>query len=429
MSKDNITSSDENEQEKTAGRRNPFRKRDGNVIEVGGSEEAAERNARVKKTAGMRKKITAVIILILIAGGLLAYYIFTNREYKGYKVLYSNETVYETNAEYKEFGGNLLKYTPDGVSYINANGDTVWTAGVDMKAPIAETSGNYAVVADKGGNLVRVFNTEGAVSEVTMPYTICDIDVANQGAFAVVLENDKTNYINMYSSTGDKIYEMQTSIDKSGYPIDISISDNGQKLFTSYFFMEGVDTKINLAAYNFGEVGQNANADRMVGGFVFEDEIIPKVEFISNDMVVAFSDSHIMIYAMREKPSEQAKIAYNNEIQSVFYSNDFIGTVEKNQNTDQGKYLMKVYDLKGNLQFSYPFSMDYDKIYASDKEIIITGGMDCLIVTKKGRTRFSYTFDSQIKNMIPSSGNLKYIVTFDNRTETIKLKSDDTREK
>lgn len=423
MSKDNIKEQEKNE------RKHPFRKQNGNVIEVKGSEEAAERNEQVRLHVNRQKRILLLLLVLLLIVAVCMLRFFANREYKGYKVLHTNETVYETNSEYMEFGGNLLKYTPDGVSYINADGDIVWTAGTDMKSPIAETNGNYAVVADKGGNIVRVFNTEGAVSEVTMPYPICDIDVADQGAFTVILESDKTNYVDMYSSTGTQIYEFKTSIDKSGYPIDISISDDGKKLFTSYFFMDGIETKINLTAYNFDEVGQNANADRMVGGFTFDEELIPKVEFISNDVVAAFSDSHIFIYAMKEKPREQAAITYGNEIKSIFYSEDFVGTIEDSNDPEGEKYVMKVYDLKGNLKFTYPFTLEYDRIYASDKEIIITGGMDCLIVSKNGKTKFSYTFDTQIKNMIPSSGNLKYIVTFDNRTETIKLKPKDSKEK
>ena len=202
------------------------------------------------------------------------YYVYTHvREFQGYKVLLSTDTIYEPNAEYTEFGGNLLKYTPEGVSYIDANGNVVWTAGADMKVPIASTNGDYAVVADKGGNTVRVFNTEGAVSDLVMPYKILDVDVASQGAFTVILESDVTNYINMYDKNGNAVYEMQTSIDKSGYPLAIAISDDGQKLVSSYYYMEGIQSKNNLAAYNFGEVGQNANADRMVGGFSLEDEL------------------------------------------------------------------------------------------------------------------------------------------------------------
>ena len=164
----------------------------------------------------------------------VAYVIGTRWEYKGYKVVESNQTDYSNTASYIRFSDNLLKYTPDGVSYINAKGETVWTTGINMKVPVAVASGDYAVVADMNGNTVCVFSTSGEVSSQTMQYPVCDIDVGDQGAFAVVLESEKTNYVNLYTRKGEIVYEIQTSIDKSGYPLDISISDNGEKLFTSY---------------------------------------------------------------------------------------------------------------------------------------------------------------------------------------------------
>ena len=399
----------------------------GRVVHVRGSEEAGRANLARRRRSVIRKVviISVIVIAVLAAAGITYYN--SIRQYKGYTVVKSSETSYETNASYIEFGTNLLKYTPEGVSYINSNGDIVWTAGTDIKAPIAASNGNYAVVADKGGNKVVVFNTDGQVSENTMPYSICDIDISEHGAYVVVLESDKTNYINMYSNTGSIIYEIQTSLDKSGYPVDITVSDNGEKLFTSYFLVDGLTTNISLTAYNFGEVGQNLNADRMVGGFKFKDELIPKVEFVTNNTIAAFSDQHIYIYKMKEKPSLNAFIELDGEIQSIFYSSSFIGTVQK---AEEGTgYLMKVYDLSGDLEFTYDIDFEYDKINASDDEIIVTGGQDCLIVTKSGRTRFRYVFDSTIKNMIATSGTRQYIVTFDNRTETIKLTAKDEKKK
>ena len=399
----------------------------GRVVHVRGSEEAGRANLARRRRSLIKKVviISVVVIAVLVAAGITYYN--SIRQYKGYTVVKSSETTYETNASYIEFGTNLLKYTPEGVSYINSNGDIVWTAGTDIKAPIAASNGNYAVVADKGGNRVVVFNTDGQVSENTMPYTICDVDISEHGAYVVVLEGDKTNYINMYSNTGAIIYEIQTSIDKSGYPVDITVSDNGEKLFTSYFLIDGLTTNISLTAYNFGDVGQNLNADRMVGGFKFKDELIPKVEFVTNNTVAAFSDQHIYIYKMREKPVIKAIVDLDGEVKSIFYSKNYIGTIQK---AAEGEgYLMKVYNLSGDLEFKYDFNFEYDNINASNDEIIITGGQECLIVTKSGRTRFRYTFDSNIKSMIATSGTRQYIVTFDNRTETIKLTAKDEKKK
>ena len=408
-------------------RENPFRRKTGNIIQVGGDPELREENIakRTKRRVKKTRLFVIAVVLLIVAGAV--YYVYTHvREFQGYKVLLSSDTVYEPNAEYTEFGGNLLKYTPEGVSYIDPNGNVVWTAGADMKVPIASTRGNYAVVADKGGNAVRVFSTEGAVSDLVMPYKILDVDVASQGAFTVILESDTTNYINMYDANGGEVYTFRTSIDKSGYPLDITISEDGIKLFTSYFKLDGVNFRNNAAAYNFGEVGQNAGADRIVGGYTFDDEMITRVKFVTNDIVAAFSDAKIILYDFKEKPSERAAIEYGSEIYSIFYNKNYVGFIKKNDSEEEGAgYLLECYDLSGREMFSYPFNIEYDNIYAANDEIIITGGNQCLIISKSGRTKFTYAFPNMIKSMIPSSGSNEYIMTFENKTETIKLKAED----
>lgn len=395
-----------------------------NVVYVNGSEETQEHNKRVQREISRRKKIVFFAVLIVAAVAGIVIYIMLHKEYKGYKVVKSAETNYENTASYVQFAGNLLKYTPDGVSYINANGDTVWSAGINMLMPMAVTSGDYAVIADMSGNSVCVFNTSGQVSSLTMPYAICDVDVASQGAFAVMLESDKTNYVNLYDKNGNVVYEMQTTLDKSGYPLDMTISDDGRKLFTSYINIAGNNVQDNLAAYNFGDVGQNSNADRMVGGYMFENEVVPKVEFIDNDTVAAFGTNTISIYDMKEKPSFKTDIKFENEIRSVFYNKDYIGVIQDNQEeTSEHMYKVQVYDLKGNKKFDDYIDFPYSNVYAADKEIIISGGNNCLIYRKDGSVKFDGTLSGNINSIVPSGNHLEYIVVYDTVTETIKLKS------
>lgn len=395
-----------------------------NVVYVNGSEETQEHNKRVQREISRRKKIVFFAVLIVAAVTGIVIYVMLHKEYKGYKVVKSAETNYENTASYVQFAGNLLKYTPDGVSYINANGDTVWSAGINMLMPMAVTSGDYAVIADMSGNSVCVFNTSGQVSSLTMPYAICDVDVASQGAFAVMLESDKTNYVNLYDKNGNVVYEMQTTLDKSGYPLDMTISDDGRKLFTSYINIAGNSVQDNLAAYNFGDVGQNSNADRMVGGYMFENEVVPKVEFIDNDTVAAFGTNTISIYDMKEKPSFKTDIKFENEIRSVFYNKDYIGVIQDNQEeTSEHMYKVQVYDLKGNKKFDDYIDFPYSNVYAADKEIIISGGNNCLIYRKDGSVKFDGTLSGNINSIVPSGNHLEYIVVYDTVTETIKLKS------
>lgn len=401
-----------------------------NVVYVGGSKEAERNNSEAANRARKKKKVKALMLIIVAVIAVGAVVLMLNREYYSYKVQQRSDTEYENKATYVQFCGNLLKYTPDGVSYVNTNGDVVWTSGVNMKMPMAVTSGNYAAVADMSGNEVYIFNEEGLVSNLTMPYTICDVDVANQGAFAVVLESEKTNYINLYDKNGDIVHEMQTTIGKSGYPLDITISDDGKKIFTSYINVNGTTAENNLAAYNLGDVGQNANADRMVGGYKLDGQVVPKVQFINNDTVVAFGTRTINIYSMKEKPSERAVIEFENEIRSVFYNEDYIGVVQEVQSKNNpASYALSVYDTKGNKKFTEKIEFSYDNIYAAKKEIIVTGNSNCKIIRTSGSVKFDGTLSGKIISMVPDGKNLGYVVVYDDATEIIKLKSDKPSDK
>lgn len=394
------------------------------IIDAGGSEIAGKRNAEQLESEHKKHRAWKIGILIVLVFAAVAYVIGTRWEYKGYKVVESNQTDYSNTASYIRFSDNLLKYTPDGVSYINAKGETVWTTGINMKVPVAVASGDYAVVADMNGNTVCVFSTSGEVSSQTMQYPICDIDVGDQGAFAVVLESEKTNYVNLYTRKGEIVYEIQTSIDKSGYPLDISISDNGEKLFTSYMNVGNMVMENTLAAYNFGEVGQNSNADRLVGSYSFSDQVFSKVQFVDNDTVVAFGTKAIEIYTMKEKPVLKKHIVFNDEIRSIFYGDDYIGVIQKNtnENTD-ALYTLHAYNLRGKEMFSKSLSFDYDNIFAGKDEIIVTGGNDCAIFRKNGSVKFEGKLKSKIRSVVPSGKHLEYVVVYENETQVIKLKN------
>ncbi len=360
------------------------------------------------------------------------YYLRT-KTFNGYKVISENETTYDSTANYIVFSDNLLKYTTDGVSYINKSGDIVWTAGINMSMPKAVARGDYAVVADMRGNSVCVFDRDGEVSSQTMPYAICDVDIAKQGAFAVVLESDKTNYINLYNKIGELVYEMQTTIDKSGYPLDIAVSEDGKKLFTSYISVGASGLENRLAAYNFGDVGQNSNADRMVGGYKMEDETVAKLMFVDNDTVAAFGTSHIFIYGMKELPGQKAEIELDDPVRSIFYDSEIVGFVQETQELITGtdtdaeaanhKYKVTAYNLKGNKSFERYIDFDYENVLASRGELILTGGSECLILRSNGSVKYSGILDGHIASLVPGAGKNEYVVVYDERTELIKLKT------
>ena len=227
-----------------------------------------------------------------------------------------------------------------------------------------------------------------------MPYKICDIEVASQGEFAVILEGEnKENYINIYDKNGEPVSEIQTTIDKSGYPMDIDLSSDGTKLFSTYMYLDGVNAKNGLAAYNFGPVGVNENADRLMGGYQLESTLVPKVEFLDNNTICAFGDNQIILYTMREKPSEKAKIALKEEVQSVVFNDKYVGIVIPNNEDakkDQNKapFVLELYNTNGRKVMSQPIDFKYENVRMIGDEIIFTGGTECKIYTVKGKLKF-----------------------------------------
>lgn len=393
-------------------------------------DEQAEWRSR-NRMDGRLPKIVAVIVVIIILAGI--YMIFVDRGYNGYEVVEETGVKNASMLDYAPYQNSLLKFSKDGATYVDEKGKAVWNETFAMKMPTADVSGEYAAIADMNGNDVYIFNTQGKVSNTTMPYKVCDIAVASQGEFAVILEDEKVNYINIYDKNGEQISEIQTTIDKSGYPMDMDLSSDGTKLFSTYLYLDGVDVKNGLAAYNFGPVGVNENADRLMGGYQLEDTLVPKVEFLDNNTICAFGDNQIILYSMREKPSEKARIALKSEVQSVIYNDKYVGIVISNEeetkkNEEKAPYVLELYNTNGRKVMTQKIDFSYENVRMTKDEIVFTGGTECRIYTVKGKLKFSYTFSKNVVDMVPTGYSSRYIVLYDSGSEVVRLKHQSEKE-
>lgn len=393
-------------------------------------DEQAEWRSR-NRMDGRLPKIVAVIAVIIIFAGI--YMIFVDRGYNGYEVVEETGVKNASMLDYAPYQNSLLKFSKDGATYVDEKGKAVWNETFAMKMPTADVSGEYAAIADMNGNDVYIFNTQGKVSNTTMPYKICDIAVASQGEFAVILEDEKVNYINIYDKNGEQISEIQTTIDKSGYPMDMDLSSDGTKLFSTYLYLDGVDVKNGLAAYNFGPVGVNENADRLMGGYQLENTLVPKVEFLDNNTICAFGDNQIILYSMREKPSEKARIALKSEVQSVIYNDKYVGIVISNEeetkkNEEKAPYVLELYNTNGRKVMTQKIDFSYENVRMTKDEIVFTGGTECRIYTVKGKLKFSYTFSKNVVDMVPTGYSSRYIVLYDSGSEVVRLKHQSEKE-
>ena len=179
--------------------------------------------------------------------------------------------------------------------------------------------------------------------------------------------------------------------------------------------------KSTVAFYNFGSVGQNVT-DHCVGITTFPDMVIPEMEFVADDRMVAFSDTEILIFEGMQKPQLTLELPFEQEIKSIFYNEGYVGIVYSNQD-EAVTHHMQVYDTKGKLRMETDFSLEYDNIsFLSNGEICVQNETACDLYTVGGVYRFHYEFENILYCVIPGKMGLNYSFVTDNETQKVRLK-------
>lgn len=374
-------------------------------------------NRKKKIKRRRRAVITALLLLVLVMG---AAYLITvyNRKYDSYKVIKTTEVTGSNAIGYLSYGSSVVKYSKDGAVAVDKDGGLLWNGSFEMSDPMGDSCGKYVAIADRDGKEVHIFDRKGEVRTITTDYDIMKVEVANQGVVAILTDdNEAGHHIYLYDKDGVQLTDKFTNVNDQGYPLDISLSEDGQKLVASYLSYTGGSVVDTVSFYNFGEVGQN-KTDRFVGGFGFDpDIIVPRVEFINNDTVCAFTDLGFVLYSMEEMPNDLFKVTMEGKIQSILYNGIYVGAVIQAEGS-QAKELL-LYDLKGKKVLDKAIDFDYETIYLTDEEIVMYDNMSCVIMKMNGRTKFKYTFDSNIEAIYPINGVDRYYLA--NETELYEI--------
>lgn len=382
-------------------------------------------NQSKKKQEKKSKKIWILLVLVLLCALGVGYYIYTNyKTYDTYSIESKMDMEDTVESSYDMFQNNVIKYSRDGIMLLDSNGDGIWSRSYSMQTPRIIQNENYLAVADIGGNSVYLFDQSGEVNQYTMPYPIGDIEVSGQGVIAVVLEDSKANYIQLYDKEGNQIVDSTMTMQQSGYPLDIALSEDAMCMAVSYITIDGVDIKNTIAFYNFGSVGENANSNKYVGGFYYTDAVFPKIEFIDSTTVCAFGDTKAILYKVKEKPSDDTiEIPFDTNIRSVFSNDKYIGVIRNNdKESEKGKYIVDVYNTKGSSVLRKIIDTDYQKVKFDGDDILLIGEYDCTILRMKGSEKFHGRFEEGITNLVPLDKRNQYLVISNKSILTIKIK-------
>lgn len=394
-------------------RNNTTQRKNSNLRALNEDKEYMKKIARHEK----RKRITAAVIIILIvmifiAAAILYYF----HKYTSYSVVDSIEHSNSTYVGYETVDDLQIRYTRDGISLFENQDKVIWSTTYEMQKPVLDTNGNYVIVYEENANKIYLFDLEQQLCtyETTMP--IKKACVSEKGTVALLVEeDDQVHRIQYIDSQGEMIAEGRSFFSQKGYPLDMSLSNDGYKLCISYYVIDGAATGTNIVFHSFDEIG-DSNIDNIVTEDYYSETVIPFVHFMEDDSLVAFGDNRIVIYDNEMKPAVKENIAIENEIASVFYDKNSFGivTIKDVKNT------ISVYSKSGRLISEFDTKFDYTNISMESGKILLHNSNGWRIYYKNGYLKAEGTYSQEITQMIPVGLN-SYMIVGNDKIEKISL--------
>ncbi len=342
-----------------------------------------------------------VLILIVMGGFLVLRYI----SYEHIDIVEVYEKMSVSNGNYTEYAEGIIEYSKDGIAYLKEDGSEIWNQPCQMKNPFAEICQGTVVVADKGGTDIYVFQETGLKGEFKTTRPIEKATVSAQGIVAAMLTDDEIPQIICYDAKGNVLVELNATFSSTGYPVDISLSQDGEALIVSYLGVKGVSAETQVVYYHFGEAGEQAN-EYIVGEETFADAIVPITTFLNENVSLLVSDHSFVLMKGLEKPEKTCEVQFDKQICKVAYDEEMIAFLLKNQ--EQGVYELCTYNLKGQEIFRSDLEKEYVNLKISQRQVILIDGSECAIYNNLGICKYAGNTGMQILDLFPVMGLEKY---------------------
>ena len=377
-----------------------------------------EEQEQFEKARKKRWKKTALIAAVVVASAVGVYLLINLQTYTSARALDTYTVSGASGSAYEQFADGVLKYSRDGISYLNQHGEEMWNQPYQMKNPVVDVNGSSAAVADKGGNAVLVFNEEGVRGETQTNLPIERVRVSEQGIVSVILTDENEARVLCYDAAGNLLVENKTSMNGTGYPLDVALSPDGETMQVLYLYTEAGAVKSRVIYYNFGESGEE-KTDHLVAQMEYEDTVMASGFFMDENISVAVGDNRLTIYRGGNVPEETENIEIKKQIKSVFHNEKYIGMVLKNEGKEG--YELRLYNTRGQVAMSENFTGDYSHVKLCGSQVIMYDGKNCSIFTRGGIRKFDGEMNSNILEIFPVPGVNKYIVMNENGLEVVRL--------
>ncbi len=391
----------------------------------------------------LRRVLWAILIVVLFALLGYAWYTYQNQyRFEDYEVTWEKSMRYENDdvteaadasyivsessfINFVYFGDNMLKYTKDGATYIDASGKTIWTESYEMRSPIVSVNGDFVAIADQQGNQIYICDTNGNTGVAKTQLPITKVAVSAKGVVAAIVEDSTASYVLYYRKDGESLgINIKMLLSGDGYPVDIALSPDGTQIVMAVSYIENGQLKSKVVFYDFSEIGKNVE-NRFLGGFEddFEGAMVARVRYLNDNTVCVFSDKGISFISVKNviPDTNVITVPVDDMIESIFYSDKYAGVVVDNTSGNPSR--IEVYDTDGKQVASFEEDFSYSGVQIDEDWVILYNEEACVVYNLKGNKKFEGVFDFGVSCVRSAKNRLNsLIIAGSEKMQEIKLK-------
>ena len=352
--------------------------------------------------------IALVAIVVLLA---LAFIFNSNNVIKiGEKqVMFSKEYSMSSKADFYVSGENIFYVSKDGMLFLDRKGETLWSDTFTMSAPYMLSDNGYVAVADSNSKTVNVYDKTGRLYQISAAGPITTFAINPLGCCAVVCKVDEDYRVDVYSNTGETMFECARA-SKDGIPLGIDVSDDGSVVSLTLVNYNDIKIKSSVLFYYTvrADAQSTESSDGLISAVDIPEAIAGIVKFLPDNQCIVASDKSMMNIDCSSKNAfnKQWEKAFDNYVTAFdIVDNKEIAVAygEAVSLTDEESLAQENtvhwYNLSGREIGSAKAEDRITYISSSDKGTIIAVDKDYIAYTSRGRELWRYSAIQNINGM------------------------------
>ena len=382
---------------------------------------AAETNT-LKKDWRRLIWITAGLLTVLVAWNIY----HGRKSYRAYAVLNQQDVSQGSLVGYEPFKRGFLKYSKDGVSYIGEKNETYWSSSFEMKDPVIDVNGAYAVIADRTGNILQIFDEKhGKIGECRTERSLDSASISAGGIVATLEEHSVASYIQFYNPDGTVLdITVKALLEGDGFFTALDLSDDGSQVLVGVAYLEGGVLHGKVAAYDFSEKESSGKGPMRGGVEPFAGKnLISEVRYLQNGTAFAASTRGLFFFRVGEQKVEgYSSVEAEEEIRSLCFDRSYVGIVLNDTVSKNGPYRIELYNSSGERVMHANFGEHYSTSFVDRGTVFLLGSDTLTIFLKNGTKQFSGNVDFSLVRAVRRPGENRYLWLGASHIKEVKLK-------